>query len=321
MNWLEFKKAAEDVGFMSVGQCSPDSFNHSKRIVESQPPLSERRQLRYLPREEMPWIRSIAVLLFPYMPATVQNDNTVFIDSYYQASNNAYHAAISLENIAKSAGRMIKANVSYPAKEAAVRAALGAIGKNGLLITEQYGTRVVIILMATDFAPEGEDAPYTGISCLDCGACIRACPAAALDQHGMSHPERCLRNFMMEGVVMPEHLREKNGARLIGCDVCQRVCPMQKEKVTVSKSVDFCTDDFVTQDQAAFSDSVQRLANMIGRNAARPQRIRAQAALIAGNSGNPAYLPILRDWSESPFEAVRVHASWAVERLSAVKHD
>ena len=77
----------------------------------------------------------------------------------------------------------------------------------------------------------------------------------------------------------------------------------------------YLLSSFVTADQHEFSDAVALLAKEIGRNAARPQRVRAQAALLAGNSGNTAYLPVLKQWAELPFEAVSEHAKWAIERL------
>ena len=125
---------------------------------------------------------------------------------------------------------------------------------------------------------------------------------------------------MMEGVIIPEELRDKMGSRLIGCDLCQHVCPMQRQ--TDQPTTDsFQLSDFVTNDPAIFSNSVSRLAEQIGRNAARPQRVRSQAAILAGNSKNPAYLPVLRTWAESPFDAVRKHAKWAIEKIERSNSD
>lgn len=309
-----FIRLAKEAGFSEIGFCMPYSFEHARQIVASQEPLAERRQLRFAPQEDLPEARSLAILLWPYAPAQEKGEGVVFVDSYYRASNAAYHAARKLETKLLDAGCFAKANVSYPAKEAALRAGMGIIGQNSLLITPDYGSRIVIILMATDIEIDPSQSDLEIQPCLKCGNCAKACPSGAIDENGMSHPERCLRNFMMEGVMIPETLREKIGMRLIGCDICQRVCPLQKTEPQQS-APSYLLQDFITSDLAAFSAAVSRLAEEIGRNSARPQRVRAQAALLAGNAKDPSFLPVLHQWAEMPFEAVREHALWAIEQI------
>lgn len=307
---------ARELGFADMGMCPADDFRHSQHLVESQKPLAERRQLRFCPKDDTPEIRSIAVLLWPYAPAQDSREAAVFVDSYYAASNAAYHAARSLEAKMLEAGCFARANVSYPAKEAAIRAGMGVIGRNSLLITPKYGSRVVIILVATGIELPQTLSLHQKRDCLGCGRCIKACPSGALDENGMSHPERCLRNFIMEGVVVPENLRKGIGSRLIGCDTCQRVCPMQRSNTQFERSK-YTLDEFITEDATEFSKAAGRLADEIGRNAARPQRIRAQAALLAGNSGQKRYLPVLENWSNMPFPAVSEHARWAIQQIES----
>lgn len=304
---------AKELGFCEAGFCSPDDFDAAWEIVQSQPPLAERKQLRFHPVQDDPQIKSIAVLLWPYLPAPSGERNRVFVDSYYGASNAAYQAARFLEAKILEAGCFARANVAYPAKEAAVRANMGVIGQHSLLITPAHGSRVVIILMATGI--EISHTASSGIrSCIRCGKCIKACPTGAIDEEGMTHPERCLRNYMMEGIVIPVEMRAKMGMRLIGCDICQRACPMQAVD-TRPESTQFQLSDFLTNDSQAFSRSVALLAQEIGRNIARPQRVRAQAAILAGNSKDPVYLPVLHAWAQLPFDAVREHALWAIEQI------
>ena len=81
------------------------------------------------------------------------------------------------------------------------------------------------------------------------------------------------------------------------------------------RSEDIALDRFVTSDAQLFSKSVEELARRVGRNVARPQRVRAQAALLAGNRADRKDLPVLLEWAQSPFAAVREHALYAVRRL------
>lgn len=318
--WNEaiLREWSADLGFAKASLCPAEGFEDVRQAVKSQPPIAERRQLRFEPVRDDPRTSSLAVLLWPYRPARVEAAGCVFIDSYYDASNAAYHAAQDLERRAAEAGGFARANTPYPAREAAVRAGLGRIGRNGLLITPEFGTRVVIVLMATDLpAPASEDSARR-LDCEGCGRCAAVCPAHALDASGMRHPERCLRNFMMEGVVAPVELRGKMGMRLIGCDLCQRVCPMQPD-LPPDEREGLPLSQLMTDDEAAFTACVSSLAERIGRNMARPQRVRAQAALLAGNLRDPAHLDVLHEWAKSPFEAVRAHALWAIERIEGDK--
>ena len=313
MDEMIFARMARQAGFGRTGFCSAKAFEAERRAVALGPEIAERRQLRFDPSEDDARIKSLAVMLWPYVPAAREEKDCVFVDGYYFASNMAYHTAKKLEEQLTETGHFAKANVSYPAREAALRAGIGVIGQNGMLITPEYGSKFVIILMATDIAHEEPDRAEKN-GCLRCGRCAKACPAGAIDEGGMSHPEKCIRNFMMEGVVAPEHLRAKMGMRLVGCDICQRVCPMQP-KFGAGRTLGLRLDELVTTDQTVFSTSIQKLADEIGRNAARPQRVRAQAALLAGNSGDKSYLPVLENWTQMPFETVAEHARWAKARL------
>ena len=315
MEYAAFITQAKALGFARIGMCSTARFKQQQDMVSAQPELKERRQLRFNPQDECSWATALLVMLWPYEQALLpQDERAVFVDSYYEASNQAYRAGRKLEEALCRAGHRAKANVSFPAKAAAIRAGLGVIGDHGLLITPEHGTRVVIILLATDaFTPEKEDVLTPGV-CLHCGRCAEACPAGAIDDSGMAHPERCLRNYMMEGVVVPQEQRKCMGKKLIGCDICQRACPMQP--VTALKEMPVYTlDDFLTADNKAFKAHVEQLGDLIGRNAARPQRVRAQAALIAGNCKRQEDLPVLREWADSESEAVREHAKWAIKQI------
>ena len=188
MDEVTFARLARQAGFGRTGFCSARAFEAEREAVALGPEIAERRQLKFDPIGDDERTKSLAVLLWPYNPAEKEEKGCVFVDGYYFASNAAYHAARKLEEDLRQAGCFAKANVSYPAREAALRAGIGIIGQNGMLITPEYGSRFVIILMATDIECSAPDKGESG-ACLRCGRCAKACPAGAIDESGIGRKD------------------------------------------------------------------------------------------------------------------------------------
>jgi epoxyqueuosine reductase len=73
--------------------------------------------------------------------------------------------------------RFLTAIFSY--KHAAVLAGLGTIGRHTMLITPQYGPRQRLACLLTE-APMEASSGIQKDYCINCDACIRACPTQAL---------------------------------------------------------------------------------------------------------------------------------------------
>ena len=74
--------------------------------------------------------------------------------------------------------RSLTAIFSY--KHAAELAGLGTIGKHSLLITPEFGPRVRLACLLTEAPLESSPIPKKE-HCINCSACIEACPAQALE--------------------------------------------------------------------------------------------------------------------------------------------
>lgn len=109
----------------------------------------------------------------------------------------------------------------------AERAGVGFIGKNTLLITEEYGSFVYLgeIITNIPFVP---DEPVED-SCGDCTRCLDACPTGALVNPGQLNAKRCLAFLTQTKDFLPDEFRDKIGTRVYGCDTCQAVCPRNKQ--------------------------------------------------------------------------------------------
>lgn len=116
-------------------------------------------------------------------------------------------------------------NSPFPEVTCAVNAGLGVLGRNSLFINRDYGSWVFLGEIVTDrYFP-----PFEGKRelCAGCDRCVSACPADAILPHGIDR-EKCL-SFLSQkkGELAPgvkEKMIEYNCAW--GCDICQKVCPM-----------------------------------------------------------------------------------------------
>ena len=114
-----------------------------------------------------------------------------------------------------------------PHKTAAVLSGLGFVGKSGLFLSTEYGSRVRLATLLTDMPLESEN-PVIENGCGDCTACMRACPAGAI--FGEKPTTDGERNFDAEKCsrYMKEHFQDVGRGSV--CGVCIKVCPKNKLK-------------------------------------------------------------------------------------------
>ncbi|NLZ05101.1 MAG: tRNA epoxyqueuosine(34) reductase QueG [Phycisphaerae bacterium] len=108
----------------------------------------------------------------------------------------------------------------------AVRAGLGFVGTNHMLIHPALGPQVFLGELVTTVELE-PDRARPG-SCAACDRCVRACPTGALGAEGTFDARKCISYLTIEhkGDIPPE-LAAKIGDRVFGCDACVLACPHQ----------------------------------------------------------------------------------------------
>lgn len=122
--------------------------------------------------------------------------------------------------------------------DAAARAGLGIIGKNHLLITENYSSFVFLGCLITDEVLDCQ--AHEPKFCKNCGACLKACPAA--------EPSDCLSALTQKKGELSEAERQtvvRYGSAW-GCDICQLVCPHTVnaiKKKTIFSPIPYFSED------------------------------------------------------------------------------
>ena len=128
---------------------------------------------------------------------------------------------------------------------AAAIGGLGVLGDNRLLINEKYGSYVFLGDVLTDISPEliSANKPLPVSSCLQCGACKKACPTGKLS----GGCDACLSEITQRKGEFTEAEREmmRKFNTAWGCDVCQRVCPHNRD--IPETPIDFFRRDRITR--------------------------------------------------------------------------
>ncbi|MGF3115190.1 tRNA epoxyqueuosine(34) reductase QueG [Facklamia sp. P12937] len=108
----------------------------------------------------------------------------------------------------------------------AERAGLGFIGRNGLLVTKEFGSYVYLgeIITNIPFMPD-QRVTY---GCGDCYRCVTACPTQALFGDGKMNAQKCLSYQTQTKGHLAEDYRRKMTHVIYGCDICQISCPYNK---------------------------------------------------------------------------------------------
>ncbi len=108
-------------------------------------------------------------------------------------------------------------------KMAATSAGLGWVGRNGLLISPDFGPRLSLATVLTD-APVPADAPVEFSMCGECNLCADFCPSNAITGGQWSRYEP-----FVELIRLDKCRSHKGNARSLNgkpnCGLCVNICP------------------------------------------------------------------------------------------------
>jgi epoxyqueuosine reductase len=115
-------------------------------------------------------------------------------------------------------------------REWAVRAGLGWIGKNTLLINPRVGSWLLLGVLLLDLDLE-DDAPFPSDHCGTCTRCIKACPTRCILPDRDLDAGRCIAYLTIELRGALPHSTDLCGSFgdwIFGCDACQEACPWNR---------------------------------------------------------------------------------------------
>lgn len=204
-------------------------------------------------------------------------------------------------------------------REVAYQAGLGWFGKHSNLIHFPQGSWFFLaeLLLPVALPP---DAPFTRVDCGTCTRCIEACPTQAIVADRTVDARRCISYLTIElkGTIPPE-LRPGIGNWVFGCDVCQEVCPWNREApVSTASELREGAEHFpemlvewMRLDDPAFRERFRKTP--LWRTKRRGMLRNVAVAL--GNWGSPEALPALAQGVQDPEPLIRQHCAWALGQV------
>lgn len=133
----------------------------------------------------------------------------------------------------------------------AVRAGLGVVGRNSLLITPQYGSMVLLCEILIDKTVDCYDSAMDWNPCQGCDNCIKACPASAINDNKTLDANRCISALTTHPQSTDKSPEQLHGW-VFGCEVCQRACPqnnMDKAETQDARFLPLITSSNIEKEQ------------------------------------------------------------------------
>lgn len=111
-------------------------------------------------------------------------------------------------------------------------AGIGWIGKNAMLINPEFGSWFWLGEVLTQVELAADAAPLAD-RCGSCRRCLDACPTQAiLEDKRAIDSARCISYLTIEKKgAIPDEFHTAIGDWLVGCDICQEVCPWNKHSL------------------------------------------------------------------------------------------
>lgn len=266
------------LGFSRIGFASadydPERHNKfvswlKKRYHAGMNYLERGTRQRFDPRVHIPGAASVIVCAHDYYSTKERDPDSGYISIY--ARGEDYHIVLkdSLNSLCDTINakqgdfnyRIFVDTSPISEKTFAVKAGIGFIGRNGLVIlpkfevngTTQKGSFYFLGIIITDLDLE-PDMPAAG-TCGKCRRCIDACPTGAILENSVIDASRCIsyHNTQSKGDI-PDHIAASMDNMVFGCDICQTVCPYNSNAAETSESR-FAPKDFLLNfDMRGFLD-------------------------------------------------------------------
>ena len=307
-NWLD----AEMNGEMAYMQTRREAYRHPRSVLES--------------------VASVVVLTLPYQTVSPITDKplTGRIARYAWGAGD-YHDLIHkrlklLCKFAQSldpkiATRGVVDTAPLLEREFAQHAGVGWAAKNTMVISRDIGSYFFLSALLIN-QPLDYDAAMVADHCGTCTACLDACPTDAFVSPRVLDATKCISYLTIEHRSPIEaSLRPLMGDWILGCDVCQEVCPWNRKPPSIGEAAFQPLNDHNPLSLIELFELTddQFRARFRKTPLWRPKRrgILRNAAIALGNEANPDSIAALSKGLQDEETLVRGASAWALRQIDS----
>lgn len=285
------------------------------------------------PLQIMPEAKRLLVLAYQYTPPVIPvellNDPSRGIIARY-ALYNDYHDLIENKiELLVGALQQQHGEFSWKAyidtgpileREWATTAGLGFIGRNSNLINSRLGSYLFLaeVLVDTEL-PVTEQVVKR--NCARCNSCRVKCPTQAIVQDKVIDARLCISYQTIESkACIPEELRPLLKNRIYGCDICQEVCPWNKNVAAQTKADFKVRPELIAPPLKSllfFTD--QEFHDFFRKSPikrVKREGFMRNVSVALGNWGSAEAKVLLEQIIKNdPSDLVREHGSWGLGRI------
>ena len=227
----------------------------------------------------------------------------------------------------QSLGCNVLEGVTVPDRWAAVKAGIGEFGRNNFVYDKEHGSNIWIETWVVDQELETEAVKenYLMVDCVEgCNKCMVSCPTKALSEQFTMDMGKCITylfcNFEEEAQL---NLRGKMQQWIYGCDVCQDVCPRNRNKYNEADEFPLLADHaeylslekILDMDEKTYRNTIHPRFWYVGEEGLPLWKYNALRAMI--NSGEEKYHSYIKEYCSHENPHIRELATWGWNKVSS----
>lgn len=212
-----------------------------------------------------------------------------------------------------------------------LKSGLGYIGKNSMLIDDEFGSFVILGLILTDLDIKDtldnnalnintDKVSCNSSRCGNCNICISKCPNNAIMDNNLINTKKCVSYLTQTKEYIPIEYRKAMGNQIYGCDICQVNCPKNYKVLNQASKENY--ESLLVNLEELFRISNKGFGLKYGDIAGswRGKNIWKRNAIIAcANLELNNFYDLIKDELYGASDMFKIYASWALLKLNVQK--